>query len=153
MKIKKKLKDLTKKEYSNWREKNCDVTKKCNSCIFKMVGCGDLYKNCWIFNKDLFSDKFLNQEIDVEVPDPKVLTKDEKEYLSFIIESYRDRVESVTKFSYKGIINSSLGGNIRIIIRNRDGDKADDVAFLPFIKGKYKKMEDKRGYSLTELGL
>lgn len=61
---KKKLRDLTMEEYKKWCNKNC-YSYNCNKCIFRNVCC--LYDfDCWIHHKDLYSDKFLDQEIEVE---------------------------------------------------------------------------------------
>ena len=60
---KKKLRDLTPEEWNKWREKICPPT-SCNKCIFNKVMCYTEY--CWVNNKDLYSDKFLDQEIEVE---------------------------------------------------------------------------------------
>lgn len=59
---KKKLRDLTEEEWNKWKEKNCD---NCTDCIFSKVYCDSSYTS-WINNKDLYSDKFLDQEIEVE---------------------------------------------------------------------------------------
>lgn len=63
---KKKLRDLTYDEYRKWQEKNCNIEANCNKCIFGNVSCQKYLVNCWIHNKDLYSDKFLDQEIEVE---------------------------------------------------------------------------------------
>ena len=61
---KKKLRDLTKEEYNEWLNENCG---NCNKCVFYKVSCNSSYVNSsWINNKDLYSDKFLDQEIEVE---------------------------------------------------------------------------------------
>ena len=63
---KKKLRDLTKEEWDKWKKNNCPST-NCGQCIFKHSSC--IYscnKDRWINNKDLYSDKFLDQEIEVE---------------------------------------------------------------------------------------
>ena len=61
---KKKLRDLTEGEYKKWLNKNC-YQYNCNKCIFRNVSC--LYDfDCWINNKDIYSEKFLNKEIEVE---------------------------------------------------------------------------------------
>lgn len=64
-----KLRDLTKEQF----EKYCkNLTGKytygtnCNKCVFHNVGCNSRYDNCWIEHKDLYSDKFLDQEIEIE---------------------------------------------------------------------------------------
>ena len=62
---KKKLMDLTEEEWRKWKDKNCKCSDyACGKCIFDKVGCSKY--DCWIDNKDLYSDKFLNQEIEVE---------------------------------------------------------------------------------------
>ena len=58
-----KLRDLTKKQFINWVRKNC---LGCKNCIFKGVECNLEWKSCWIKHKDLYSDKFLDQEIEIE---------------------------------------------------------------------------------------
>lgn len=60
-----KLKDLTFEQYKKWCKDNCSDT-KCTSCIFYKVSCGNWRDNCWINNKELYSEKFLNQEIELE---------------------------------------------------------------------------------------
>ena len=61
---KKKLRDLTPKEWDKWKQKNCN---NCDKCIFRYASCYNSYENCsWANNKDLYSDKFLDQEIEVE---------------------------------------------------------------------------------------
>ena len=59
-----KLRDLTKEQYIKWERKNCN-SYKCNDCIFNKVNC---FSNghCWIKDKSLFSDKFLDQEVEIE---------------------------------------------------------------------------------------
>ena len=64
---KKKLRDLTPEEWDKWHRKNCGFATDCNKCIFNNVICEKSSENwSWIHNKDLYSDKFLNQEIEVE---------------------------------------------------------------------------------------
>lgn len=63
---KKKLRDLTPEEWDKWREKKCRFT-RCENCIFNSVSC--LESECkysWIHHKDLYSEKFLDREIEVE---------------------------------------------------------------------------------------
>lgn len=61
-KKKKKLRDITIEEYTTWKTKNCS---KCKNCIFKNVNCSEYSAGCWINNKDLYSDKFLDQEVEI----------------------------------------------------------------------------------------
>ena len=61
---KKKLRDLTPEEWNKWLGKKCG---NCNKCVFRSVACNSSYiKSSWIHNKDIYSDKFLEQEIEVE---------------------------------------------------------------------------------------
>ena len=57
---KKKLRDLTPEEFDKLP---CE---ECQSCIFYNVPCNSNNNRCWINHKDLYSDKFLDQEIEVE---------------------------------------------------------------------------------------
>ena len=59
-----KLRDLTEKEYREY-EKGCEK-RICAKCPFHDVECNSKYDNCWVKHKDLYSDKFLDQEIEVE---------------------------------------------------------------------------------------
>lgn len=62
---KKKLRDLTEEEFDKWKDKNCLITDSCDYCCFKSVVCSRT-NECWVKHKDLYSDKFLDQEIEVE---------------------------------------------------------------------------------------
>ena len=62
---KKKLRDLTLEEYNKWRHKYCLVDNSCcEKCLFNNVLCR-ANGFCWINHKELFSDKFLDQEIEI----------------------------------------------------------------------------------------
>lgn len=59
----KKLRDWTMEEYKKWKNKNSCYA--CEECIFHNVVCNTT--DCsWVHHKDLYSDKFLDQEIEVE---------------------------------------------------------------------------------------
>ena len=62
---KKKLRDLTVEEYKHWQKINCDNI-DCDKCIFFNISCHKYNVNCWVNHKELYSDKFLNQEIEVD---------------------------------------------------------------------------------------
>lgn len=65
-----KLRDLTEEQYSSWLSTMClSSTKKCSQCPFFNVACSNATYKGWINHKDLYSDKFLDQTIEVEVPD------------------------------------------------------------------------------------
>ena len=61
---KKKLRDLTLEEFVKWKENHCITD--CTKCIFNNVYCKPDNSRNWICHKDLYSDKVLNQEIEVE---------------------------------------------------------------------------------------
>ena len=139
--IKKKLRDITKKEYEKWREKECKTNKiLCGNCPFNIVHCDTIRP--WYNNKETLSDKFLNQEIDIEVPD--ILDDAEKRYLSNIIKPFRKRVDYIMKSS------NSCCDKEYIFIR-----LDDDFLSLPYFTAgtMYQGMELQRAYTLEELGL
>ena len=63
---KKKLRDWTEEDYKKWKDKNCKIVSMCDKCIFKNVVCAEFYSESWVNNKEIYSDEFLNQEIEVE---------------------------------------------------------------------------------------
>lgn len=83
MKIKKKLRDLTKEEYRKNRGQICEKYDSCLTCPFGKVKCSENDFLLWQNHKDLYSDKFLDQEVEIEVPD--ILTKEDKEYLEAVL--------------------------------------------------------------------
>lgn len=68
-----KLRDLTEEEYKTFLDKRCGNQVDAISCVdcpFYRVSClYDKDDKCWIDNKDLYSDKFLDQEVEIEVDD------------------------------------------------------------------------------------
>ena len=63
----KKLRDFTPEDYKRWRCTNCArAILSCEECVFDCVNCNNNSKKCWVNNKDLYSDKFLDQELEVE---------------------------------------------------------------------------------------
>ena len=62
---KKKLRNLTEEEFLNWKRNNCG---NCKNCIFRNVvcSCSCEYESLWVECKELYSDAFLNQEIEVK---------------------------------------------------------------------------------------
>ncbi len=90
-----KLKDLTKNQWICYRKNICTKI-DCKYCPFEKVICSEVTENdSWVNNKDLFSDKFLNREITMEVED--VLTEEEREYLSIVIKPYKNHIVRIIK--------------------------------------------------------
>lgn len=69
MKKKIKLNDLTPEQYNLWLEQKCFKI-RCSQCPFRFVRCMRNHPQyLWINNKSLFSDNFLDQEIEIDVED------------------------------------------------------------------------------------
>lgn len=150
MKMKKKLKYLTPEEFYNWEKENCNHT-ECNACPFKSANCNLYDEDSWVNHKELFSDKFLNQELEINTPD--ILDRKEKEYLRNVIKPFKDRVKSIAKQndtdSYEYI---SIG--VSYPINKRNGCDTDYIWLPSFERGvMYKNMEVDKKYTLEELRL
>lgn len=146
MKITKKLRDVTPEEYSNWKRIDCCSGAVCYKCPFYNVSCCEDSVDSWVHHKDLYSDKFLDQTIEIEMPD--ILTKEEKEYLSAVIKPFRDRVICIKK------ISSTLYDDREFIEITIDNLFAKRFVFPYFKKNSmYRDMESYRKYTLEELGL
>lgn len=149
MKKKIKLRDLTEKQYEKWKYDKCGKTQNCcTNCILNIVHCSSLYDTFWMNHKDMFSDKFLNQEIEIEVPD--LLTPKEKEYLENVLIPYKDRIIYIKK--------QTIGRNwaeIIIKVESIITEKFYDLISLPvFEKDKYyKNLVINQPYTKEELGL
>ena len=65
-----KLRDICGVQFEEWAKKNCTKLAEnyCDNCPFQKVKCCNDNKvnDVWYLNKDLYSDKFLDQEIEVE---------------------------------------------------------------------------------------
>lgn len=106
MEIKKKLRDLTENDYDLIEEQYCNVPQfYCDNCPLSKVPCRKYDDNCWIKNKKLYSDEFLNQEIvfETELPSKRpVLTRSEKNVL--------ENVDSQWKY----IARNASDGDLRL---------------------------------------
>lgn len=71
VKKKVKLRDLTEEQYDEWSKVNCEGAseKNCKRCPFSKVACASYVEECWLHNKDLYSDKFLDQEVEINNDD------------------------------------------------------------------------------------
>jgi hypothetical protein len=149
--IKKKLKDISPEEFKVWSIKNCKQL-SCEKCVFSKVCCDEFSSDCWINNKDIYSDKFLNQEIEIEIKD--VLDEKEKEYLKSIIRPFKDRVEYIEK--KKNINSEGTFYFIAIAIKSVVIDCLSETIYFPYFKPEskmYDGMNLNKEYTLKELGL
>lgn len=151
MKIKKKLKYLTPEEFYNWEKENCDHT-ECNACPFKSANCNLYDEDSWVNHKELFSNEFLNQELEINTLD--ILDRKEREYLRNVIKPFRDRVKSIAKQNYtNGYDYISI--SVSYPINDCFDCFGTDSLFLPVFKSgtMYNNMKADRKYTLEELGL
>lgn len=143
--IKKKIRDITKEEFEIWKNYNCKTYDlHCTGCPFRASECGFVgLRFPWYESKEMFSDKFLDQEINIAVPD--ILDDVEKRYLSAVIRPFRKRVDSIIK------ISDPLSYDKEYIFIKLD----EDSVSLPYFKTgtMYQGMELEKVYTLEELGL
>ena len=145
MKIKKKIRDLSVEELNQYCSEN-----GCTSCALRWLSCSQDFEAIRK-HKDIFNDKFLDQKVEIEVPD--ILDEKEKEYLGNVIKPFRDRVISVVKNVACTATNAAY---ICIFVRpNVHMVFGDDTLRLPlFAKNTmYKNMQFDVEYTLEELGL
>ena len=150
MKKKIKLKDLTKEQWDKNRDSLCkfQIMHSCSECIFKWVNCFESnYTYSWVNYKDIQSDEFLNQEVEIETPD--ILDNEEKEYLSSVIKPFRNRIVDIKKVGFDDInfIAITIVNAIHILSK-------ESINFPYFKKDEmYKNMKENYSYTLEELGL
>lgn len=145
--IKKKIRDITKEEYYNWltNDKNCQ---KCDSCIFSKVECQLNIDKCWINHKNIYSDSFLNQTIEIE---GEILTNSEKDFLFSFIKLFRGfgEVKKIKKCSLMDEEKEWLTLKVLNTIF-----EIEYVTLPEFKKGTmFKGMDPTEEYTLEELGL
>lgn len=147
--IKKKLRDITTSEFEDWAKKRCGADSSfCANCTFKFVHCLANSVTVWTKHKNLYSDNFLNQEIEIEAKD--VLDEIEKKYLKSIVRPFKDRVEYIEKRSIGTLYF------IAIVIKSIAPDCSIETIYLPYFKPEskmYDGMELGKKYTLEELGL
>lgn len=143
-----KLRDLTKEQFVAWCRENCphqsymNTRMDCNEkCPFAHVLCNERDENCWIYNKEDFSDKFLDQTIEIEVPD--LLTEEEKSLLKQLVKLSAHRITGIEFDEEENDI--CVGFMVAGLLE--DNEKFD------FKKGLFKGVEMGKLYSLSYLGL
>ena len=146
MKIKKKLRDLTEEEYREYLDTHCEWG-KCSGCIFQNVMCSYSNNRNWFKNKDLYTNEFLNQEIEIKAP--SILDEKEKEYLSTVIKPFKNKVKSISKS------NVANGLYEYISIETVHPLARTEFISFPLFKTQtmYKNMKLRKKYTLEELEL
>lgn len=149
MKKKIKLRDLTKEQWDDWLRINCCV--ECSNCPAKGGSCAESDdESVWINNKEIFNDKFLDKEIEIEVPD--ILDKKEKEYLSAVIKPFRDKIRFIAK--QEELYYNAESIHITINVEIGDKQTIQTITLPYFLKNSaYKRMKLNKIYTLKELGL
>jgi len=138
--MKKKNRDLTSEEYREWERKNCSRV-ICLACPFNYVNC-----KSWVNHKDLYSNKFLDQEVDI--PSPHILDKEEHDYLRAVCKPY--------KVKYIRKLETEMGNQcIGIVVKSSVYWGLTTSWSMPFFTKDtmYKGMEVDKDYTIEELEL
>ena len=132
MKMKIKLRDLTLSQYHSYRQDICENT-FCETrlCPFDRTNCCEEDKDCWLFNKDLYSDKLLDREIEIEVE--PIFTDKEREYLHNLLKPFKDRMEEI-KLLELGNFGKDRITYLRIIIKSILSPEQIESISLPYFK-------------------
>ena len=149
MKQKIKLRDLTSEQFERWMKDNCGHAEyvDCTDCPFFFSNCIVDEKKSWVKNKDLYSDKFLDIEIEVE---DELLSTEEKTYLENVLKPYKDRIIYIKKQT----VGKNWAG-INIKLESIIAEKLHDMISLPvFKKDKYyKNLVNNHPYTKEDLEL
>lgn len=136
-----KLKDMSIEDMKVFDEKVCGKLIKCIECPFSRVSCDN--DNCWVRHKDLYSDDFLNQEI--EIPQDNLLTEKDR---AFILDKIRE-----LEYDIIGVIKTRFD-IIEIHIKFGAFNQTFVIQYPPF-KNNYmfRNLEKGKLYTLEELGI
>lgn len=149
MKKKIKLRDLTSEQFERWMKDNCGHAEyvDCTDCPFFFSNCFVDEKKSWVNNKDLYTDKFLDIEIEVA---ETLLTTEEKTYLENVLKPFKDRIIDIRKREV-GLYWAEINIRLKSIIN----EKLYDYISLPvFEKDKYyKNLANNQPYTKEDLEL
>ena len=149
MKKKIKLRDLTPEQYSKYKDGGCGRNGSCNECVFRSVNCVRANKSSWVYHKDLYSDKFLDQEIEIEVP---TFTDKEREYLHNLLEPFKDRIKEIKLVGLHNCSLAYLQISIKSVISHYDTANIDFINLPYFETGTmYKNLKVNKPYTDDEL--
>ena len=149
MKKKIKLRKLSKEQYSKYKEGGCGCNGSCNECMFGSVNCVSASKSCWVYHKDLYSDKFLDQEIEIEVE--PIFTDKEREYLHNLLKPFKDRIVEIALHGDRYGTVRYLQIIIRAMIKGRALDSIIFPCFDTKIEMMYGGLELNKAYKGEEL--
>lgn len=144
-----KLRDMTKEQWDSYKRNVCmwlctDCPIKAGKCFFSTD------ENSWFNNKDMYSNKFLDQKVEIETPD--ILDEAEKRYLKAVIRPFRDRVISISKYFY--VFDNAYAIDICVISSVTMKIFEKEIIRLPLFKNEmYKGMKKNKAYTLEELDL
>lgn len=136
-----KLRDMTEEQYQTWLKNHCDF-ECCVKCRFNKINCTFTTEFNWIKNKNFYSNKFLNQEVEIEI---ELLTKEEKEYLENLLKPFKEVIDFIKKVN-------SINRSVQFIhIKLCNGE----VINLPYfnVNEYYKNLEVDKQYTIEDLGL
>ena len=140
-----KIRDLTKEQILKFCHERTRKFDTCSGCPLHCANCFENSGGFLVENKDMFSDEFLNQEVEIETD---ILTPKEKVYLEAVIDPFKERIVGIGK--------AVLCGNTEFIYFSTR-EKADEIIYSelpPFDAGTaFKGMEAGKKYTLEELGL
>lgn len=160
MKKKIKLRDLTKEEWDKNKYSLCNSLSNacCDNCIFQWVGgCLDsIYRNSWVNHKDCYSDKFLDQEVEIEIENKELLDEEDRKYLTNMYNLINVRNYEI--YTICKCVDSFLGkkiGFISITFESNVEDYGCERLCGPLFnpEERFKNLEIDKGYRLEELGL
>lgn len=147
--MKKKLKDITLKEYENFYEKNCkrNTNHNCNQCVLKSTICSPGLLGCWIYHKEMYNKRFLNQVIDLD----RLVYFDEteKKYLHNLLRPFKGRIVYIVKASATDTKKEYLAIGISSF---ENGNAEHSIVLPPFDRGTmYLDLEVNKVYSVDLL--
>lgn len=153
MKKKIKLRDMTVEQWYNNKALLCKLfgNRYCDDFIFQGIeGYTASYdKNSGFNNMDFYNNRFFDLEIEIDIPN--ILNKEEKEYLSAFIKSFRDKVISISRKIYT-ITRSGFIYQTTYFI-DIQVDKEFVICGFQIQNNMYENMELDKEYTLEELGL
>ena len=147
MKKKIKLRDLTPEQLINYTTRICTRFTPCDSCLFGKVKCFIRDSGSWVLDKDMYSDKFLDQEIEIEVG--PIFTDKERKYLHNVLKPFRDRIVEIRLNGDRYIIPCYF----QIVVKSSITSNGLDSITLPFFNSRtmYKGLEVGKAYKDDEL--